>query len=105
MKKIIFSEKAPKAIGPYSQAVEMNGMLFISGQIPINPLTGMIPEGIEAQTEQVMQNIADILEAAGYSFKHVVIYLSIERHEQFQGYERCLWNIIVKIRRHEPPLQ
>lgn len=72
MKKIIFTEKAPKAIGPYSQAVEMNGMLFISGQIPINPLTGTIPEGIEAQTEQVMQNIAAILEAAGYSFKHVV---------------------------------
>lgn len=72
MKKIIFTEKAPKAIGPYSQAVEINGMLFISGQIPSNPVTGEIPEGIEAQTEQVMQNIAAILQEAGYSFQDVV---------------------------------
>ena len=72
MKKIINTEKAPKAIGPYSQAIEINGVLYISGQIPVNPNTGKIPEGIIAQTEQVMQNIKSILEEAGYSFKNVI---------------------------------
>jgi 2-iminobutanoate/2-iminopropanoate deaminase len=72
MKKIIFTEKAPKAIGPYSQAVEINGTLYISGQVPVNPETGNIPEGIQAQTEQVMKNIGAILEEAGYTFNDVV---------------------------------
>lgn len=72
MKKVIQTEKAPKAIGPYSQAIEANGMLFISGQIPVDPATGKVVEGIEAQTEQVMKNIGAILEAAGYSYKDVI---------------------------------
>lgn len=72
MKKIIFTEKAPKAIGPYSQAVEINGTLYISGQVPIIPETGNMPEGIKAQTEQVMKNIGAILEAAGYTYNDVV---------------------------------
>ena len=72
MKKIIFTEKAPNAIGPYSQAVEVNGTLYISGQVPVNPETGKMPEGITAQTEQVMKNIGAILEAAGYNYNHVV---------------------------------
>lgn len=72
MKKIIYTEKAPKAIGPYSQAVEINGTLYISGQVPVNPETGNIPEGIKAQTEQVMKNIGAILEEAGYTFNDVV---------------------------------
>ncbi len=72
MKKIIYTENAPKAIGPYSQAVEINGTLYISGQVPVNPTTGEMPEGIKAQTEQVMKNIGAILEAAGYSYKNVV---------------------------------
>ncbi len=71
-KRIIHTDNAPKAIGPYSQAIEANGMLFISGQIPVNPATGTIPEGIEAQTEQVMKNIEAILKEAGYSFKDVI---------------------------------
>ena len=71
-KRIIHTENAPKAIGPYSQAVECNGMLFISGQIPVNPATGSIPEGIEAQTEQVMKNIEAILTEAGYTFSDVI---------------------------------
>jgi len=71
-KRIIHTENAPKAIGPYSQAVEVNGMLFISGQIPVNPDTGTIPEGIVAQTEQVMKNIEAILQEAGYTFKNVI---------------------------------
>jgi len=73
MKKIIHTPKAPKAIGPYSQATEMNGMLFISGQIPIDPAIGkMIEGGITEQTEQVMKNIGAILKEAGYSFQDVV---------------------------------
>ena len=71
-KRIIHTDNAPKAIGPYSQAIEANGMLFISGQIPVNPATGTVAEGIEAQTEQVMKNIEAILTEAGYSFKDVI---------------------------------
>ena len=73
MKKIINTTEAPKAVGPYSQAVEANGMLFISGQIPIDPAIGKIVEGgIKEQTEQVMKNIGVILKAAGYSYADVV---------------------------------
>jgi 2-iminobutanoate/2-iminopropanoate deaminase len=73
MKKIIRTTKAPAAIGPYSQAVDMNNTLFVSGQIPINPDTGNIIDGdITMQTEQVFRNISAILEVAGYSFSHVV---------------------------------
>lgn len=73
MKKIISTDKAPKAIGPYSQAVEANGILFISGQVPIDPTTGKIIDGgIKEQTEQVMKNIGAILEAAGLSYTNVV---------------------------------
>ncbi len=71
-KKIIHTEKAPQAVGPYSQAVEANGMLFISGQIPVDPSTGKMPEGITAQTEQVMKNIGAILTEAGYTYEHVI---------------------------------
>lgn len=73
MKKIFTTSKAPAAIGPYSQAVEMNNTLYISGQIPINPLTGKLVEGdITVQTEQVFKNISAILDVAGYSFDDVV---------------------------------
>ncbi|MCB9013584.1 MAG: RidA family protein [Bacteroidales bacterium] len=73
MKKVIKTENAPKAIGPYSQAIEHNGMLFISGQIPLDPLTGkLVPGGIKEQTEQVFKNIKAILDEAGYSFSDVV---------------------------------
>ncbi|MDR1667476.1 MAG: Rid family detoxifying hydrolase [Bacteroidales bacterium] len=71
--KVISSKNAPQAIGPYSQAIEVNGMLFISGQIPIHPATGKIEgRNIAEQTEQVLQNIGAILSAAGYSFADVV---------------------------------
>ena len=72
MKRIISTADAPQAIGPYSQAVEANGFVFISGQIPIVPATGQMPEGIEAQTEQVMRNIGAILKAAGIDYGNVV---------------------------------
>ncbi|MCB0804757.1 MAG: RidA family protein [Bacteroidales bacterium] len=73
MKKIISTKEAPGAIGPYSQAIESNGMLFISGQVPIDPKTGKVVEGgIREQTLQVMKNIGSILKEAGYSFGDVV---------------------------------
>ncbi|TAL65237.1 MAG: RidA family protein [Bacteroidetes bacterium] len=73
MKKIFSTSKAPAAIGPYSQAVEMHRTLYISGQIPINPSTGKLVEGdITVQTEQVFKNIAAILDVAGYKFSDVV---------------------------------
>ena len=72
MKKVISTTNAPAAIGPYSQAIEVNGMVFASGQIPVNPATGEIPEGIEAQAEQVMKNMKNLLEAAGTSIDQVV---------------------------------
>jgi 2-iminobutanoate/2-iminopropanoate deaminase len=73
MKKIISTSKAPAAIGPYNQAVEANGILFVSGQIPIVPETGKLIEGgIAEQTRQVFRNIGAILNEAGYNFKDVV---------------------------------
>ena len=73
VKKIIKTEKAPAAIGPYSQAIEINGMVFISGQIPIDPSTGKIVEGnIKEQTHQVLKNIGAILNAAGCDYSNVV---------------------------------
>jgi len=73
MKRIIATSNAPQAIGPYSQAVEVNGTLYVSGQIPLDPQTMKIVDGgIQEQTRQVMKNIGAILEAAGYSFSDVV---------------------------------
>ena len=73
MKRIIETRSAPGAVGPYSQAVEANGMLFVSGQIPLDPETGHIVDGgIREQTTQVLENIGAILTAAGYSFADVV---------------------------------
>ena len=71
--KVISTNKAPAAIGPYSQAIETDGYVFTSGQIPINPATGEV-EGktIEEQTEQVMHNIGALLEASGLTFANVV---------------------------------
>ena len=72
MKKIIASPAAPAAIGPYSQAVELNGTLFVSGQLPVVPSTEEIPEGIEAQTRQSLTNIFAILAEAGLGADNVV---------------------------------
>ena len=70
--KVIATTKAPAAIGPYSQGYEVNGFVFSSGQIPVNPETGEIPEGIEAQAEQSCKNVGAILEAAGIGYDNVV---------------------------------
>ncbi len=72
MKKIVSTSNAPAAIGPYSQAVEAGGTLYISGQLPLDPATGEMPDSIEAQTEQVFANIGAILTEAGYTFDDVV---------------------------------
>ena len=73
MKEIVQTEHAPHAIGPYSQAVKVNGLVFASGQIPIDPRTGQFVEGgIQEQTEQVLKNLAAVLDAAGSGLKRVV---------------------------------
>lgn len=73
MKKVIHTDNAPKAIGPYSQAIEAGGMLFVSGQIPINPQTGELSNGtIQEQTKLVMDNIGAILKAAGLGYENIV---------------------------------
>lgn len=72
MKKVISTPEAPQAIGPYSQAIETNGRLYVSGQIPIDPKDGTMPSGIVRQTEQVLRNIGAILSTAGYTFDQVV---------------------------------
>lgn len=85
MKKIIDTNKAPAAIGPYSQAVEIHDTLYISGQLPLQPNNMEMPETIEEQTEQVMKNIGAILSDAGYDFSNVVkstIYLDDINHFQ-----------------------
>jgi len=73
MKNVVSSPAAPAAIGPYSQAIEANGFVFLSGQIPLDPATGQMIEGdVVAQTERVMQNLEAVLAAAGCSFADVV---------------------------------
>jgi 2-iminobutanoate/2-iminopropanoate deaminase len=72
MKKIISTVNAPAAIGPYSQANLANGVLYISGQIPVDPATGKLVEGIEKETHQVMKNLEAVLTEAGMTFKNVV---------------------------------
>ena len=72
MKKVICSPKAPGAIGPYSQAVEANGMVFVSGQLPIDAATGVMPEGAAAQARQSLENVKHILEEAGLGMANIV---------------------------------
>jgi 2-iminobutanoate/2-iminopropanoate deaminase len=71
-KKIITTEKAPAAIGPYNQGIAAGGFLFTSGQLPIHPVTGQVPPTIEEQTMQVLDNLKAIIEAAGSSMEKVV---------------------------------
>ncbi len=72
MKKVISTDKAPAAIGPYSQAIEVNNMVYTSGIIPVDPATGNIPDGSVAQAEQAFTNMKNLLEAAGTSMENVV---------------------------------
>lgn len=72
MKKVISTTKAPAAIGPYSQAIDLGNIVFCSGQIPVDPATGAIPEGITAQTEQALTNVAALLAEASLTLADVV---------------------------------
>ena len=80
MRQSVSTQSAPAAIGPYSQAIRAGSLLFVSGQIPLDPATGSLVDGdISAQTHRVFKNLAAILEAAGASFDHVVratVYLA-----------------------------
>lgn len=72
MKSIITTEKAPKAIGPYSQGVQKGNLVITSGQLPIHPETGLMPESIEDQTRQSIENVKAVLSAKGMSLEHVI---------------------------------
>ncbi|SDB42860.1 2-iminobutanoate/2-iminopropanoate deaminase [Pseudobutyrivibrio sp. YE44] len=72
MKNVISTDKAPAAIGPYSQAIEVNGMVYTSGIIPVDPATGEIPEGAAAQADRVFKSMSALLESAGTSMAKVV---------------------------------
>lgn len=72
MKKVIATNLAPQAVGPYSQAIEAGGVLYVSGQLPLNPADGTMPASIEEQTEQTLKNTGAILAGAGYCFEDVV---------------------------------
>ena len=88
MKNVISTEKAPAAIGPYSQAIEVNGMVYTSGVIPVVPETGEIPEGSAAQAKQALTNLSHLLEAAGSSMANVVkttVFIKEMNAEFFTG--------------------
>lgn len=72
MKSAIVPENAPAAVGPYSAAIECNGVIYVSGQLPADPVTGAFPEGIEAQTRQSLENLKACVEAAGLTMDDIV---------------------------------
>ena len=72
VKRVISTDKAPAAIGPYSQAIQAGEFLYVSGQIPVDPATGKVPEAISEQAEQSLKNLKNIIEAAGYTLSDVV---------------------------------
>ena len=95
--KIIETENAPKAIGTYSQAVKVNGFLFISGQIPLDPSTMELVEGIENQINQVFENINQILKADGMDFSNVVkLSVLLEDLSHFEKVNKIMASIFSK---------
>jgi len=95
--KIIETDNAPKAIGTYSQAVKINGFLFISGQIPLNPSTMELVEGIENQINQVFENINQILKADGMDFSNIVkLSILLEDLSHFEKVNEIMANIFSK---------
>ena len=95
--KIIETDNAPKAIGTYSQAVKVNGFLFISGQIPLDPSTMELVEGIENQIDQVFENINQILKADGMDFSNVVkLSVLLEDLSHFEKVNEIMANIFSK---------
>ncbi len=101
MKKVIYTEQAPKPVGPYSQAVEVGNTLYLSGQIGIDPSTNQLKEGFTQQAKQVLQNVKAILGEAGYSKENivkVVIYLTdISKFKEFNSlYEEFFKDVEIK---------
>ena len=95
--KIIETDDAPKAIGTYSQAIKVNGFLFISGQIPLDPLTMELVEGIENQINQVFENINQILKADGMDFSNVVkLSVLLDDLSHFEKVNEIMANIFSK---------
>ena len=95
--KIIETDNAPKAIGTYSQAIKVNGFLFISGQIPLDPLTMELVEGIENQINQVFENINQILKADGMDFSNVVkLSVLLEDLNHFEKVNEIMASIFSK---------
>ena len=95
--KIIETDNAPKAIGTYSQAIKVNGFLFISGQIPLDPLTMELVEGIENQINQVFENINQILKADGMDFSNVVkLSVLLDDLSHFEKVNKIMANIFSK---------
>ena len=95
--KIIETDNAPKAIGTYSQAIKINGFLFISGQIPLNPSTMELVEGIENQINQVFENINQILKADGMDFSNIVkLSILLEDLSHFEKVNEIMANIFSK---------
>lgn len=72
MQKVISTDKAPSAIGPYSQAIEISGMVYTSGVIPVDSATGVVAEGVEAQAEQAFKNICNLVEASGSKVENII---------------------------------
>ena len=101
MKRVISTDKAPAAVGPYSQAIEVNGVLYVSGQIPLDPETKKLIEGgIEEQTIRVLKNIDAIIEAAGYTIENIVKTTCLLTDiNNFQ----TMNNIYSKIFKEDPP--
>ena len=86
MKQVVFTEHAPAPIGPYTQAIIAGKTLYVSGQIPVNPVTGEVVTGIEAATEQVMENLKAILTKAGGDFSNVVMEQFAPMNEVYARY-------------------
>ncbi|WP_448588290.1 RidA family protein [Thermocrinis sp.] len=99
MKEEVYTEKAPKPVGPYSQAVKVGNFLFLSGQIGIDPNTGKLKEGFEEQVRQVFENIERILEQAGYSWEDVVrVVVYLKDLSQFQEFNKLYQEVFQRVR-------
>jgi endoribonuclease L-PSP len=95
MKQRIFTDQAPKPVGPYSQAVKVGNFLFVSGQIGIDPKTGKLREGFEEQVKQTFENISAILSASGYSWEDVVrVVVYLKDLSKFSDFNRLYQELL-----------
>jgi 2-iminobutanoate/2-iminopropanoate deaminase len=95
MKQRIFTDKAPKPVGPYSQAIKVGNFLFVAGQIGIDPKTGKLKEGFEEQVKQTFENISAILSASGYSWEDVVrVVVYLKDLSKFSDFNRLYQELL-----------